>query len=241
MLMKEYSLYLESGPKHKTTMVHVLNLLGCIARGPTTEEAIEAAPSAIRKWLDFLMRHGEAAHPEGEFSIRVVEHVTEGVWLGYGDPTPGFGPDFDPLTPADQKIYIRHLGWLQAALLDFIRDLPLEKILEEPESGGRSILQILQHVTDSEVVYLRYLVGKVPPVSDAMKTVSKGPVEFLIPNLMDLWTSFQARLELFSDDDRQKQVPHGQVIWTARRAFRRMLEHAWEHVCEISDRLKIPG
>ena len=46
--MTEYALYLESGPKHKKTMVHVLGLLGCIAQGPTTEAALEAAPQAIR-------------------------------------------------------------------------------------------------------------------------------------------------------------------------------------------------
>jgi hypothetical protein len=32
-----YDLYLESGPKRKKTMVHVLDLLGCIVHGPTTD------------------------------------------------------------------------------------------------------------------------------------------------------------------------------------------------------------
>ena len=31
-------------------------------------------------------------------------------------------------------------------------------------------------------------------------------------------------------------VKHGQVTWTARRGLRRMLEHSWEHLQEISRR-----
>jgi len=49
--MTEYALYLESGPRRRTTMVHVLDRLGCIAQEPTTEEALQAAPEAIRAYL----------------------------------------------------------------------------------------------------------------------------------------------------------------------------------------------
>ena len=46
--MITYDIYLESGPRHKTTMVHVLGLLGCIATGRTTGQALTATPDAIR-------------------------------------------------------------------------------------------------------------------------------------------------------------------------------------------------
>jgi len=39
-----YWLYLESGPKHRKTMVHVLDPLGRVAVGPTTEAALDATP-----------------------------------------------------------------------------------------------------------------------------------------------------------------------------------------------------
>jgi lipopolysaccharide biosynthesis protein len=35
----------------------------------------------------------------------------------------------------------------------------------------------------------------------------------------------------------QASVKYGQVTWTARRALRRMLEHEWEHLLELSKRL----
>lgn len=41
-----------------------------------------------------------------------------------------------------------------------------------------------------------------------------------------------------TEAERQAQVPHGQVTWTARRGLRRMLEHTWEHYQEIAARLE---
>ena len=62
--MQTYKLYLESGPKKKKTMVHVLDLVGCIAKGPTTDEALNRTPEAIRAYLRFLKRH---ARPDSSF------------------------------------------------------------------------------------------------------------------------------------------------------------------------------
>jgi predicted RNase H-like HicB family nuclease len=36
-------------------MVHVLDILGCIAQGPTTESALEATPDVIHTCLRFLL------------------------------------------------------------------------------------------------------------------------------------------------------------------------------------------
>ena len=61
--MTTYELHLESGPQHKTTLVHVLELLGCVSFARTTEEAVAAAPEAIRAYLRYLRRHGERVDP----------------------------------------------------------------------------------------------------------------------------------------------------------------------------------
>ena len=235
--MNDYALYLESGPKHKKTMVHMLDLLGCIAQGPTTEAGLAASDAAIRAYLQFLKHHGEEGDVGEEFTTRIAAHVTEGAWLGYGDPTPGFAPDFESLTEKDQRTYLDHLAWLQADLMDLVRNLPLEQMVAEPESGGRSIYHILEHVADSQVVYLRYLLGKMDDLSDALRTIQKGPAEILLPALADLWQVSQVRLESLTETERSRFIPHGQVTWTARRAFRRTLEHGWEHLMEISVRL----
>jgi predicted RNase H-like HicB family nuclease len=234
--LTEYALHLESGPRRRKTMVHVLALLGCIAQGPTTEAALEATPEAIRNYLRFLRQHGEAAEPEAAFTTVVAEHVTEGVWLGNGDPTPGFSPDFEPLTVADLAVYRLRLDWLCADLLRLVGGLSPAEILAEPEGSGRPIYRIYEHLVESQATYLRMLVGKVEGLPEAAKHLRRGP-EGIEAGLSQVWSISQARLERLSELERAQMVSHGQVVWTARRAIRRMLEHSWEHLLEVSWRL----
>src|SRR3989454_12589478 len=97
----------------KTTMVHIFDLLGCIANGPTTDAALEATPGEIREFLRFLKRHGEKVDPEKRFTTKIAAHVIEGSWIGQGDPAPGFAPDFEPLSPKDERTYLRRFQWLR--------------------------------------------------------------------------------------------------------------------------------
>jgi uncharacterized damage-inducible protein DinB/predicted RNase H-like HicB family nuclease len=234
--MTQYALYIESGPKHRKTMVHVLGLLGCIAQGATTEAAMEATPKAIRDYVRFLSLHGEIILAEDDFTLQVVQHVTEGNWLGNGDPTPGFPPDFKPLSGQDLALYARRLNWLHADLLQCIADISIDQLITEPGDGSRSIYRILEHVSDSEAVYLRYIVGKVDGLAEALKTIQ--PEARSLPNsLANTWQITHTRITALSASERTRLVQHGQVTWSARRGMRRMLEHAWEHLQEISSRL----
>ncbi|HEX7593106.1 MAG TPA: DinB family protein [Anaerolineae bacterium] len=120
--------------------------------------------------------------------------------------------------------------------MEMIRDVPRKQMLAEPKSGGRSIYHILEHVAGSECVYLRYLVGKVDGLSDAMRAVTASPDNLPIA-LSRLWQISRSRLGILTAAERKQWVKHGQVTWTARRALRRSLEHDWEHWLELSDRL----
>jgi predicted RNase H-like HicB family nuclease len=236
--MMEYSLYLESGPRRRKTMVHVLDLLGCIANGPTTEEALAATPDAIRAYLRVLHGNGEAVDPQAAFSTTVAQHVMQGNWLANGDPTPGFVPDFQPLQVEDLAVYIRRLDALLDGVLSPIEGLSRAQMSAEPKSGGRPIDHILRHLAGSQGVYLRYLVGKVDGLSAILKAAEEVDPEALPLLLMRLWEICRARLEFLTPEERTRTVPHGELVWTARRALRRMLEHPWEHLQEISRRLE---
>jgi predicted RNase H-like HicB family nuclease/uncharacterized damage-inducible protein DinB len=230
----EYRLYLESGPRQRKTMVHVLDLLGCIAQGPTTEAALKETPNAIRAYLHFLQRHGEHVEPHAAITTVVAEHVMEGPWLGNGNPAPGFGPDFQPLSAAEQALYLRRLGWLREALLDLVRSLPNESLVAVPERG-RPIHHIVVHIADSQYAYLRASLGKVaelPPVLRILREDSRR----LVPSLEEAWHITRSRLEGMTEEERSQTVQRGQVAWTARRMLRRMLEHECEHLSEISQR-----
>ena len=235
-MMTKYLLYLESGPRRQKTMVHVLDLLGCIAQGATTESALEATPAAIRAYLRFLRRSGEAFKPEGKFTTGIAEHVMEGSWLGNGDPTPGFTPDFQPLTAKDLKIYLERWHWLHTDLLQLIRDVPRKQMTAKP-GKGRSLNRILEHIAEADGTYLRYLVGRVDNLSDALRAV-RPDSDDLSAALNRVWEIERARLQGLTEKERKQQVKHGQATWTARRALRRMLKHDWEHSREIAERLQ---
>jgi len=235
--MKEYSLYLESGPRRRTTMVHVLELLGCIAQGKTTEGALEGSPLAIRNFLRFIRLHGEDVQPDEAFTTAVAEHVTEGVWLGYGDPTPGFVPDFQPLPVEELEVYLQRLGGFRERILELVSGLSTDQLTVEPPVKGRPIYNIVAHIAESECAYLRKTVGKVEGLNPAFKRIVPDP-KTLPDALIILWQVISSRLRTMSAEERSRSVPHGQVVWTARRGIRRTLEHEWEHLLEIANRLE---
>ncbi|MBM3945717.1 MAG: hypothetical protein FJ317_09585, partial [SAR202 cluster bacterium] len=131
--MISYELYVESGPKKRKTQAHVLALLGCIAEGPATGDALAATSDAIRAYLRFLQRHGGDADPEAPFTTRVAVHVMEGVWLGQGDPYPGFAPDFETLSESDLRTYRQRLAWMQSDLVKLAGGLSDRQLGEKPE------------------------------------------------------------------------------------------------------------
>lgn len=235
-IVQEYSLYLESGPRKKKTMVHVLDLLGCIAQGATTDEALEATPDAIREFIRFLHMHADYWTTDEPFTTQVCEHVMEGPWLGNGDPAPGFRPDFGPLTSAELTALLRRLSWMQEDFLKWVGEPSRDVLAAHPEGRGRALAEIVLHVGETHADYLRMLTGPVDGLADAVRTLRAS--EGLAPNaLTGVWQVVRGRMERLTEIERRRLVPHGQVTWSARRALRRMLEHQWEHLVEVTARL----
>jgi hypothetical protein len=235
--MSEYALYLESGPKMKTTMVHVFDLLGCLANGPTTDAALEATPGEIREFLRFLKRHGEDVDPDAPFTTTIATHVMEGSWIGQGDPAPGFAPDFEALIPEDETAYRSRFQWLGediGALIDQVRS---DELGEKP-SKGRVLGDIVTHIANAEPEYFRASgIGKPEGVKEALRAIEAQPGA-LGPALADLWQLLDSQLERITPEVRTAQVQRGEKLWTARRGFRRALEHPWEHLREMQRRLE---
>lgn len=232
--MKVYLLYLESGPMRKKTMVHVLDLLGCIANGPTTEEALARTPDAIRAYLSVLQRHGEEVDPAEEFQTEIAEHVTEGSWLGNGDPALVFAPDLEPVSQEERERLIRRMEALRAELLALVDGLSEQEITKKPPTG-RSIRAILEHVFGAEYSYIRRL-GKLEEVQ------GPGSVERMTLNGLLEWMSFVrskeiAQLRTISNEEIAERLSEKKNHVTFRKLLRRTLEHEWEHLAEIRERL----
>lgn len=232
-----YALYLESDPRRQKTMVHVLDLLGCVAKGPTTEVALGATPDAIRAYLRFLTRHGAPVDPSARFETRVEEHITDGQWLGNGDPVLVFGPDRAPLTVEEAETLIQRLTWTRAAMLTLVAGLSAEQLAAQPPRQ-RSIRAILEHVLESEHFFLSAL-GRIADLPAAGSVLQKRQGA-LFEWMAHVRAAEVARLRVLTSAERERPIVRWQQVWTARKALRRMLEHEWEHLVELAERVGQP-
>jgi predicted RNase H-like HicB family nuclease/uncharacterized damage-inducible protein DinB len=232
--MTAYKLYLESGPKHKKTMVHIPELLGCVVTGPTTEEALNRTPDGIRAYLRFLKRHGEQANPDGEVQTETVAHFTEGIFLGQGDPSLIIGNDLEPLTRADLEEYIQRTAWMRADLMEIVDGLSEQQLVEKPDKE-RPIRRILEHIYGAEYSYIRHF-GKLPDVSGP-----GNPEDLPLPLLLDRMAFVQEkefeRLRTITAEQLSAPIVHPNYNNTPRQYLRFMVSHHWDHLTEIKTRL----
>ena len=229
--MTTYALYAESGPQRKKTLVHVLDLLGCVVQADTTDVAIAAAPDTIRAYLRYLRRHGENVDPNEKIETRLAEHNTEGLFSGQA-PWP---QDFKPLAPAALARYVRWLDWSRADLLALVKGID-EKGLRAKPAKGRSLRDILLHVLDADKSYVYGLVGPLKTMGDPTNAADRGDLDLRVA-LREARAAAIDRLKSLSPAERRNVRKAGQSTYSAHRVIRRMLEHEWEHRREIATRL----
>jgi len=233
--MVDYPLYLESGPKRRKTMVHVLHpdLLGCVATGPTTDAALAAVPGAIHAYRRFLLRHGEMMDPGAPFTIHIAEHVMEGDWLGEGSPYIMFGPDHGVATDADIAPTLRRSRALRADLAAWAAAQSDADLDAPPPSGSRSARAILLHVLGATGPNLSGALGKAPGFSATHGAATRGeiPLPVALRRSSDLIAD---RLAAATPEERAavRHLPGGPR--TLRKALRQLLEHDWNHLAELS-------
>ena len=160
----------------------------------------------------------------------------EGSWIGQGDPAPGFAPDFEPLTPEDEAAYRRRFQRLGEDIVALIDKIPEDELPAKP-SKGRVLRDIATHIANAEPEYFRASgIGKPEGVKEALQAIEGAQAGELAPRLADFWHLLDAQLERITPDS-VRAVQRGEKLWTARRGFRRALEHPWEHLREMQRRL----
>lgn len=229
--MAIYDLSLESGPQHKKTLLHVLDLLGCVVQADTTDEAIAAALDAIRAYLRYLGRHGEKVDPDERIETRLAEHNTEGLFSGQAI----WPQDLKPLAPAALARYVRWLGWSRADLLALVKGVDARRLRATPATG-RAMRDILLHVLDADKGYVYALVGPLKAMGEPTNAADRGDLDLRIA-LQEARAAAIDRLKALTPAERATVRKSGQSTYSAHRVIRRMLEHEWEHRREIAARL----
>jgi predicted RNase H-like HicB family nuclease/uncharacterized damage-inducible protein DinB len=229
-----FDLYLESGPQHKRTWVYVPGLPGCVAFGPTTEQAIENTRDAIRDRVTFLRRHGDHVLDPEPIELNVAEHVIERQLLGFGQQV--FATDRVPLSEEEAARQLEWAEWSREELISAARAQTLP-LAESPPSGGRSAAAILAHVASSEWSYVSSTLGTLPGASAAILAIESAGDEPWAALAAERDTLI-ARLSDLTEQERTLLIEReGKPPRTARRMLRRILEHEWEHVLELRARL----
>ncbi|MBA2598926.1 MAG: DinB family protein [Chloroflexota bacterium] len=233
--MTTYDLFLESGPRHRKTMVHVLALLGCVAVGPTTAEALAATPDAIRAFRRFLNRLGEDIDTDSPFATRIAEHITKGDFIGNGSPYILFAPDNAPLNDTEIALLLGRIVGIGEALAAWSATRTTAALDESPPNGGRPTREILRHVLAARGSYLAAALGSAPGFGPIASAFERGEISFpeaLARSTARIVTILQATTP--EQRTTARQLPSGPK--TLRQALRRILEHDWEHLAELSRR-----
>jgi hypothetical protein len=228
-----FRLYLDHGPQRKTTMVHVIQLMGCIANARTTDEALEITPDAIRRYRRFLADRGEAIDPDAPFRTSIAEEVTEGQWLGQGVVV--FGPDRDPVSRRQLGRLLDRHAWIREATLDLVGDLTPAKLARKPATG-RPIAAILNHVLGSDAGYLSSGLATNREYNRLAREAEAGDVD-LREALVEGARLFEEDLRGATTAQLKAVIPRGQMLGSVHRTMRRALEHGWEHLRELERRL----
>jgi len=226
-----YPLYLESGPQHKKTLAHVLDLLGCVVQADTTAAAVAAAPEAIGAYLRYLRRHGEKVDPDAEIVTDIAAENTEGLFSGQAL----WPQDLKPLAPAALARYVRWLEWSRADLLVLVQGFDDKRLRAKP-AVGRSLRDILLHVLEADKSYVYALVGVLKTMGEPTNAASRGDLDLRVA-LSEARAAAIERLAALTSAERTRVRKSGKSTYSAHRVIRRMLEHEWEHRREIATRL----
>ncbi len=206
-----YALYAESGPQRKKTLVHVLDLLGCVVQADTTDEALSAAPDAIRAYLRYLHRHGEKVDPKEKIETRLAEHNTGGMFSGQAM----WPQDLEPVASAALARYIRWLDWSRADLLALVKGID-EKGLRAKPAVGRSLRDILLHVLGADKSYVYGLVGPLKAMGDPTNAADRGDLDLRVA-LREARAAAIDRLRALTLAERRNIRKAGQSTYSAHK------------------------
>ncbi len=238
-----YDLFLESGPQHKTTTCHVLTdrMLGFNCNGPTTDEAVAAAPDEIRRFLRFLKSHGAKVDPEADVKVRVAVHEAgTGPLMGRGSPYLAFEPDFESVSARDCEIFGERLHWMREDLANWLARQSAAELNAEPKPKGRAAMAVALHILTTPGAYLSPALDGTKGYSRIQTLVERGEMP-ITEGLLGVAHKAAADLSGATPEQRSRVLERKNERRTLRKSIRRTLEHDWEHLSELARRKGGPG
>lgn len=213
------------------THAHVLDLPGCNWLADTPEAAWSRAEASISAHLAWLRKYSLTKLPEDELIIpRLAQQhkscAREGNLIGF------FESERQPVANEEIPHFLELMKYARIELLQKVHDLPEETINWKPEPDSWSIEETLRHVAGAERWYLtRILKPTTIPHFKPCKTVWQR-LEIVRALALDcLSTLNETVLRMVVADESGE-------LWSARKVFRRFVEHEREHTAHIQEILE---
>jgi predicted RNase H-like HicB family nuclease/uncharacterized damage-inducible protein DinB len=215
--MSRYHVYLETSAEALEEggyLAHVVNLIGCAARGKTKEEAIANTRTAIAEILAVLRKHGAPAPAESEpIELDVTE--TDALTL----PT-----DYSAMNDDELEALWERAAISRQELFDTLAKISPTDLNWRENEKAWSVRNVLAHMAQADLWYASRL--------------EEGGIRELVWRLSATRALLLQHLQAIPADARAHITRHDGEDWTPRKAARRMLEHEQEHLTQIREILK---
>ena len=218
--MPHYQVYLETSPEALEEggyLAHVVDLIGCAARGKTKDEALANTRAAIVQVLTVLRKHGAAVPAESE-PIELTVTETDALTL----PT-----DYTALTDDELEALWERASFSRQELLDTLLNVSPAALKWRENEPAWAISSMLAHIAQADLWYASRLEAR--GIRELIWRMSATRA-LLLQHLQNLPAAQRARVTNHNGED-----------WTPRKAARRMLEHEWEHLAQIREILRKVG
>lgn len=223
--MEAIKVYLEVGKKK--VFAGAVDWPGWCRSGRDEKAALQALIDYGQRYT--MVLHGRGIKfmaPKDVPELLVSEQYQGNASTDFG--APAIIPDADR-TPVDQGELERlqmilHACWMA---FDFAVDCAMGVELRKgPRGGGRDLDQIIEHVLEADLAYLKRI---------AWKYVREGK-QTLADELGPLRNAILEALDAAVNEGLPEQGPRGGKIWPVRYFVRRSAWHVLDHAWEIEDR-----
>ncbi len=213
------------------THAHVPDLPGCNWLAKTPKAAMDRAEASISSHISWLRKYSLIQLLEnGTISPRLAQQhkscAREGNLIGF------FESDRKPVSVEEIPYFLDLLKCARLELLTLVRDLRNELLSRKPAPESWSIEETLRHVAGAERWYLtRILQPATIPHFKPCKTVWQR-LEIVRTVALD-------RLTMLNQKECSSVVmDESGELWSARKVFRRFVEHEREHTAHIQEILE---
>jgi len=213
--MAHYQVFLETSQEALEEggyIARVPELIGCVARGKTKEEAIAKTRDALDAYRVLMRQRGIAVADEPiELDVTETDATT-------------FPPDYVPLRDDELEGLWERAAFSRQTLLDMLNALPADALAWKPAADAWAIRNTLAHIAQADLWYASRL--------------EEGGLRELLWRLAATRSLLLQHLQNLPADARGRVTKHNGEEWTPRKVARRMLEHEREHLEQIREILE---